>query len=196
MPACTARIRSTQSALQPRSASAASPATECDAAANSATAPGYVQLRSISIATPNPAARPLICLPSARPRETSAQAAEFNSPDGSSWERPRPSDRDQRVDDLLERPARVDLVRARRPKPRLDGLEMVEDERALGGRLAVVVRRPCLDPVEDHLGGRAEQHDRVEPVVEPALVRHAAGDEERPLTVGGEEVGDPVLSPE
>jgi hypothetical protein len=73
---------------------------------------------------------------------------------------------------------------------------VVEDERALGGRLAVVVRRSVLDPVEDHLGGRAEQHDRVEPVVELALVRHAAGDEERSLVFRGEELGHPVLAPE
>ena len=45
------------------------------------------------------------------------------------------------------------------------------------------------DPFQDHLGRRAEQHDRVEPVVEVDLVPHPALDEHRAIVVGAKELG-------
>src|SRR5262249_52275813 len=47
-----------------------------------------------------------------------------------------------------------------------------------------------------HVGRGAQQHDRVEAVVEAPLVGDAARDEERSVALGGEELRDSILAPE
>ena len=105
-------------------------------------------------------------------------------------------DRDQVGDDIVKRPARVELVRASRPEQWLDPLQVVEDQRSLRRSLAVVVARPTSDPIEDHPGRRAEQHDRVEAVIELRLVSYATLDEQAGAVIEVEQLSYPVLDPQ
>src|SRR4051812_33913246 len=100
------------------------------------------------------------------------------------------ADGSERLDDLRERPGGVELVRAGLAKPRLEGRQVGQDPLASGPGLAEVVGRAAADALEQHLGRRAEQHDRLEAVVEPALVRDAARDVERLAARGGEQLRD------
>jgi len=89
------------------------------------------------------------------------------------------------VHHVFERGLRIDLRRRPGAEKRLDVGQVFGDQLALGGRLAVVVRLPRGHPCKDHVRGGAEQHDRVEPRIELALVRHAARDEQRSVVVAG-----------
>jgi hypothetical protein len=99
-------------------------------------------------------------------------------------------------DDFIERSAGIQLMRAALPEERLDPGEVIQDHRSFHWSLPVVVRRPARDPVEDHVGGGAEQDDRVETVVELRLVPHAPLNEERATIIGVQQHRDPFLDPE
>ena len=101
----------------------------------------------------------------------------------------------ERVDDLDDGGARVDLGGCPAAEQRLDGREIGQDPGAFRIVLAEVVRHACCHALEDHVGGSAQQHDRVEPRVELPLVGDAARDEEDAVLVP-EELVDPVLAPE
>jgi len=73
---------------------------------------------------------------------------------------------------------------------------VAEDEPALFDRLAVVVRRPALDPAQKYIGGRAQQDDRVELGVEPALVGHGSGQVQRRPALAREKLRDQILAPD
>src|SRR3954471_15713945 len=98
----------------------------------------------------------------------------------------RTADGGERLDDLAERLRRVELVGAGGAEPRLERGQVGQDALALVLGLSEVVARPAADALEQHLGRRAEQDDRLEAVVEPALVRDAARDVERPVARRGE----------
>jgi len=78
---------------------------------------------------------------------------------------------------------------------RLEGRQAVGD-------LRPVIRRgserigPVGDSTEDDIDRRAQQHDSVEAVIDRALIRHAAGDEERACAVAVNERLDLVKVPE
>ena len=79
-------------------------------------------------------------------------------------------DLDQPVNDVAELLGRVEFVCARSAKERLDLRDMPKDELAFLAALAVAVGGSTRERAEEDSGGRAEQDDRVEPWVEPALV--------------------------
>jgi hypothetical protein len=79
---------------------------------------------------------------------------------------------------------------------RFDGGEVAEDLLTVGIGLPKVGGAAPGHTLEDHAGWSAQQHDGVEPRVELALVRDAAGDEEQPVVVLREKGVDPVFSPE
>lgn len=77
-------------------------------------------------------------------------------------------------------------MRASDPEQRFDLGEVGEDQFALLGHLPVVVGCSALDPVEHHVGGRAQEDDGIELRVEPALVGHRPGHVESHLATASE----------
>ena len=73
---------------------------------------------------------------------------------------------------------------------------VADDPRAFRVALAEVVRLARAHALEQHLERRAQEHDRVEPVVEPHLIPHAALEEQCALGMSGEERLDPRLDPQ
>ncbi len=61
--------------------------------------------------------------------------------------------------------------------------------------VAVWIVGPRRDSGEQHISGRAQQHDVVELWVELALVGLAAGHEKTVLVVASEQIGDGLLAP-
>ena len=94
-----------------------------------------------------------------------------------------------------KRSASVDLVRRPRAQQRLDRGEVLEDEVPLLSGLAKVVRLAAGHALEDHLGWRTQQYDRVEARIELPLVLDAPRDEEHSVAVVVEQRLDPVLTP-
>lgn len=105
-------------------------------------------------------------------------------------------DRGQVGDDVGERSAGIQLMRAALPEERLDPGKVIQDHRSFQWSLPVVVRRSACDPVKDHVSRGAEQDDRVETVVELRLVAHAPFKEEGATIIGLQQRGDPFLDPE
>src|SRR5690348_13405792 len=105
-------------------------------------------------------------------------------------------ERGQPGDQRFDRLCRVELDRAGGSEERLDLGEVGEDPLALLGALAERVARARGDPLEQHLRGRAQQHDLVEAVVEAALVRDRPRYEERRLALSPEQLVDPPLVPD
>jgi hypothetical protein len=66
------------------------------------------------------------------------------------------------LDDRRERLCRVDLVRARLAQQRFYLGKVTKNKFALLRRLAVDVRRPALDPAQEHVGRSPQQDDSVE----------------------------------
>ncbi len=76
--------------------------------------------------------------------------------------------------DVGERLRGVDLVGACSPQDRFHLAEVPENQLALFWSLAIRVRRSLIDPAEEHFSGSAQEHDRIEAVIETALVRDRA----------------------
>jgi hypothetical protein len=74
------------------------------------------------------------------------------------------------VDDARERLGGVEFVGAGSPQKRLDVGQVAQDELPLSRALAVGLGGPALDAAEEHLGGSTQQGDRVEAIIEAALV--------------------------
>src|SRR6187200_2326380 len=72
----------------------------------------------------------------------------------------------------------------------------MEDQLSFRRSLAVVVRRPGRDAVEDHPDRGAEEYDRVEAVVELPLVPHTALNEEGVTVVAAKELRHSILHPQ
>ena len=106
------------------------------------------------------------------------------------------TNRNEFGDDVGDRLRGIDLVRAGRTQQRFDLREVPEDQVALFGSLPVVVRRPAIDPSEQHVGGCAQKHDRIEVRVEPALIRDGSGHVQGHLAVTGEKLGNGAFAPE
>jgi len=89
----------------------------------------------------------------------------------------------------------IDLVRAGRTQQGLDVRDVVEDPLALVDRLAVIVRRPELDPAKKDVGGRAQEHDSIAALEEPALVRHRSRHVQGRLLLTVEQAANEFLVP-
>lgn len=87
------------------------------------------------------------------------------------------------VDDPRKRLGGVKLVCAGSPQTRLDFGQMAQDQFPLLTALAVDVGHPVLDAAAEDLSGSAQEHDRVEPVIEAALVRDRPRDVQGPTVV-------------
>jgi len=107
-----------------------------------------------------------------------------------------PGDALERVHHLVERRACVDFRRRSGAQQRLEGNEVVHDLIALRIGLAEVVRLARGHAFEDHLHGRAQQHDRVEPRIKRSLVGDATGEKQHAPIVLPEQRVDPVLAPQ
>lgn len=86
------------------------------------------------------------------------------------------------VDDPRKRLGGVKLVCAGSPQTRLDFGQMAQDQFPLLTALAVDVGHPVLDAAAEDLSGSAQEHDRVEPVIEAALVRDRPRDVQGPAS--------------
>jgi hypothetical protein len=79
-----------------------------------------------------------------------------------------------------------DLAIRARTQQRLERRQVIGDLRPVIRRGAERIR-PVGDAVEDDVDRRAQQHDSVEAVIDRALIRHAAGDEEPARAVAVDE---------
>jgi hypothetical protein len=105
------------------------------------------------------------------------------------------ADLDQLACDTINRLRGIDLVGTGGTKQRLDLGQLTKDLIAFPDALPVIVRRPALDAAQKHVSRGAEQDHGLEAGVEPALVRHGAGDEEGRSVVPREKLADTVLTP-
>jgi hypothetical protein len=101
----------------------------------------------------------------------------------------------QRRDDFVDGRRGHDLAIRARTQQRLERRQVIGDLRPVIGRGAERIG-PVGDSTEDDVDRRAQQHDGVEAVIDRALIRHAAGDEEPARAVAVNERLDLVKVPE